>query len=107
MYSDLCKPLYDEIGNVLAGRLDHEIERINKEGGGKREDEGSKGDDDCSDDDAGEGEDREGAECLEDASDVDKIYGAIASGQGNTITNTKADKDNDDEEGRMVVIPQF
>ena len=36
-YSDLCKPLYEEIGNAVAGRLDDEIERIHKEGGGEKE----------------------------------------------------------------------
>ena len=54
-YSDLCKPLYEERGNVVAGRLDDEIKRIHKEGGSKKEEEESKGDDDSSDDDAGEG----------------------------------------------------
>ena len=57
-YSDLCKPLYEEIGNVVAGRLDDEIERIHKEGGSKKEEEESKGDDDGSDENAGEGEER-------------------------------------------------
>ena len=32
-YLDICKPLYEERGNVVAGRLDDEIERIHKEGG--------------------------------------------------------------------------
>ena len=32
-YSDLCKPLYEERGNVFSGRLDDKIERIHKEGG--------------------------------------------------------------------------
>ena len=59
-------------------------------------------------DGAEEGEEREGAASLENASNDDKIYGANASGQGNTTTNTKANsKDNDDKEGRMAVIPQF
>ena len=35
-YSDLCKPLYKEIGNVVAGLLDYEIKRIHKEGGGRK-----------------------------------------------------------------------
>ena len=39
-YSDLCKPLYEERVNVVAGCLDDEIERIHKEGGGKKEEEG-------------------------------------------------------------------
>ena len=43
-YSDLCKPLYKERGNVVAGRLDDEIKRIHKEGGGEKEEEGLKGD---------------------------------------------------------------
>ena len=33
-YSDLYKPLYEEIGNVIAGRLDENIKRIHKEGEG-------------------------------------------------------------------------
>ena len=33
-YSDLCKPLYKERGEVVTGCLDDEIERIHKEGGG-------------------------------------------------------------------------
>ena len=41
-FSDLCKPLYEEIGNVVAGRLDDETKRIHKEGGGEKEEEGSK-----------------------------------------------------------------
>ena len=35
-YLYLCKPLYKERGNVVAGRLDDEIKRIHKEGGGER-----------------------------------------------------------------------
>ena len=53
-YSDLRKPLYEERGNVVAVHLDDEIERIHKEGGGEKEEEGPKGDDDG--DNAGEGE---------------------------------------------------
>ena len=34
-YSDLCKPLHKERGNVVAGRLDDKTEMIHKEGGGK------------------------------------------------------------------------
>ena len=35
--SNLCKPLYEEIGNVVAGRLDYETKRIHKEEGGEKE----------------------------------------------------------------------
>ena len=35
-YSDLCKPLYEERGSVVAGRLDDRIEMIHKEGGGEK-----------------------------------------------------------------------
>ena len=35
-YSDICKPLYEERGNVVSGSLDDEIERIHKEGGVRR-----------------------------------------------------------------------
>ena len=55
----------------------------------------------------GSGEDREGDASLEEASDDDKIYGAIASGQGVTTTNAKSAKDENDEEGCMMGIPQF
>ena len=108
-----CKTLFEERGNVVNVRLDDDIERIHKEGGGKKEVEGSKGDDDGSDDDGGDGdvgevEEREGATSLEDASDEDEIYGAIASGQGTTTTiNDKSANGDDDEEGRMVGIPHF
>ena len=44
---------------------------------------------------------------MEDASDNDKIYGAIASGQVTTTTNVKVAKDDYDEEGRMVRRTQF
>ena len=44
-FSDLWKPLYKEIGNVVDGRLDDETKRIHKEGGGEKEEEGSKIDD--------------------------------------------------------------
>ena len=30
-YLDLCKPIYEERGNVVAGRLDYKINRIHKE----------------------------------------------------------------------------
>ena len=78
-YLDLCKPLYDERGNVVAIRLDDEIESINKEGGGDKEEEGSKGEDDGGNDNKGEGEENEGATSLEDPSEKDKIYVAIVS----------------------------
>ena len=52
---------------------------IHKEGGGEKEEEGSKGDDE-GDGNTGEGEEREGASSLEEAFDNDKIYGAIAPG---------------------------
>ena len=42
-YSDLCKPIYEERGNILAGYLDDEIEMIHKEGGGQKEEEGFEG----------------------------------------------------------------
>ena len=35
-YLDLCKPLYEERGNVVSGRLDVKIKIIHKEGGGKK-----------------------------------------------------------------------
>ena len=109
-YLDPCKPLYEERGNAVSGRLVDEIERIHKEGGGEK-DERSKGDNnggigDSGEKDTGEVEEREGAAFLEDASENDKIYGAIPS-RNTTTTNTKAAKDSDDEEGRMVGILQF
>ena len=58
---DLCKPLYEERGNVVTRRLDDDIDRIHKEGGGEKEEEGTKRDDDDGDDNAGEGEEREGS----------------------------------------------
>ena len=45
-HPDICKPLYEERGNFVSRRLDDEIEMINKEGGGKKEEEVSKGDGD-------------------------------------------------------------
>ena len=36
-YSDPCKPLYKERGNVVVRLLDDEIKRIHKEGGGEKE----------------------------------------------------------------------
>ena len=54
-YLDPCKPLYEERGNVVAGRLDDKIERIHKDGGSKKEEEESKGDDNGGDENAGEG----------------------------------------------------
>ena len=53
-YSDPYKPQYKEIGNVVAGRLDNKIKKIHKEGGGEKEEEGLKGDDDGAGDDVGE-----------------------------------------------------
>ena len=44
---------------------------------------------------------------MEDASNKNNIYGAIAYGHGTTTTNAKSNKDNNDEEGPMVGIPQF
>ena len=79
-YLDLCKPLYNERGNVVVRRLDDEIERINKEGGGEKEEEGSKVDDDSGDDDKGEREEREGATSLEEPSKKDEIYVSIVFG---------------------------
>ena len=81
-YSDLCKPLYEERGNVVDGCLDDKIERIHKAGWGKKEEKGLKGDD--NDDNAGEGDEKEGDASLDDASNDDEIYGAIAS-RGTTI----------------------
>ena len=104
-YLDLCKPLYEERGNVVDGCLDDKIERIHKEGGGEKDEKGLKGDN--NDDDAGEGYEKEGAASLEDTSNEDNIYGAITSGQDTTTNNKKYAKDDDDEEGRMVGIPQF
>ena len=54
----------------------------------------------------GEGEERERAASLEDASNNNKIYSHIAS-RGTTTTNAKSAKDDDDEEGSMVGILQF
>ena len=88
--------------------MDGDIERIHKEVGGEKEEEGSKGYTDGGIDDAGEGEDREGDVYLEDASDHNNIYGVIASGKGTTTTNAKDDaKDDDEKDGHMVGIPQF
>ena len=106
-YLDLCKPLYEERQNVVTGCLDDEIEKVHKEGGDEKEEGGSKGDDGGGNGDVREGEEREGAASLEVVSNDDGIYGAIASGQGNTTTNAKAAKDDDGEEGCMVGIPQF
>ena len=59
-------------------------------------------------DDTGEGEEREGATSLDDSSDDKNIYGAIASVQGTTTNNAKdGAKDDNDDEVRMVGIPQF
>ena len=69
--------------------------------GGEKEEEGSNGDDDDGND-AGEGEEREGAAYLVDASAVNRIFGTIASVKVTTTTNAKASKDNDDKEGPMM-----
>ena len=53
--SDICKPLYGEIGNVVTGRLDDETKSIHKEGEGENEEEGSKRDDNGGSGDMGEG----------------------------------------------------
>ena len=63
--------------------------------GGKKEEDGSKGDNDVEDDNAGEVEEREVAASLEDASNNNEIYGDIAS-RGTTTNNAKAPKDNND-----------
>ena len=65
-----------------------------------------KRDDDDSNDDMGEGEEREGAESLEDIFNGNDIYCAITS-RGTTTTNNEAAKDDDDKEGRMVGILQL
>ena len=52
---NLCNPLYKERGKVVSGSLDDEIERIYKEGGCKKEEEGSKRDNGVGSNDAGEG----------------------------------------------------
>ena len=113
---DICKPLYDERGNVIARHLDDEIERIHKERADKKEERGSKEDDNDDDndndndddDDTREREEWEVSASLEDASVHNDIYGAITSGQGTTKNNAKDDAMDDyDEEGRMVGIPQF
>ena len=44
-FSDPCKPLYEERVNVFTGSLGDEIKIIHKEGGGEKEEEGSKRDD--------------------------------------------------------------
>ena len=36
-YLDLCKPIYKERVNAVAGSLDDKIETIHKEGGGEKE----------------------------------------------------------------------
>ena len=54
-YSDPCKPLYKERGNVVTRRLDDEIEKIHKEGAVNKEEEGSKGDNDSGENGAGGG----------------------------------------------------
>ena len=54
--------------------------------GGEKEEKVSKG---YGNNDAGEGEEREESASLEDASNNDEIYGAIASGQGTTNITSK------------------
>ena len=73
-FLDTCNPLYEERGNIVAINLDDKIEGIHKEVGGKKEEKGSKGDNDGNDEDAGEEEEKERAASLEDASNEDKIY---------------------------------
>ena len=76
-YSDLCKPIYKERRNVVAGRLDDEIQRIHKQVGGQKEEDGSQGY--VSDKDGREGKEMEGTPSLEDAPNNNKIYGDIFS----------------------------
>ena len=96
----------EDLALVVVLPLDDDIERIPKEGGDEKEEEGSKRDYKNGDNDAGEGEEREGAASLEDAFDNNEIYGAIAY-RCTTTTNAKVAKDEDIEEGRMVGIIQF
>ena len=60
---NLCKPLHEERGNVVPGRLYDDIERIHKEGGGEKDEEGLKRDDDGGND-AGGGGVGEGEGCI-------------------------------------------
>ena len=53
-------------------------------------------DDNSGNNDAGEGEEREGFASLEDASNNNEIYGPIASGQVTTTNATDASKDDND-----------
>ena len=53
---DICKPQYEEGGNVVARRLDDETEKIHKEGRGEKEEEGPKGYNAGGDKKEGEGE---------------------------------------------------
>ena len=53
-YLDLCRPLYEERGNVVARRLNDDIGRIHNKGGGKKEEEWSKIYENGGGDDAGE-----------------------------------------------------
>ena len=88
--------------------MDDDIKSIHKEGGDKTEEEGPKGEGGGNDDGTGEGEEMDRAASLEASSDDDKIYCAIASGQGTTTTKAKDNaKDDDDVEGLMVGTPQF
>ena len=52
---DICKPLYEDIGNVVAICLYDETKSIHKEGEGENEEEGSKRDDNGGSGDMGEG----------------------------------------------------
>ena len=105
-YSVICKPLCKERGNVVARGLYDDIKRIHKEGGGEKEEEGSKIYVDGGNDNTEEGEEREGSAFLEDASNDDDIYGAVSS-KGTTITNDKAAKGDNDKERRMLLILQL
>ena len=87
--------------------MDDKIKRIHKEGGGEKEEERPKGDGDGGNENTGDGEEREGSASLEDASKKYEIDGAIASRQGTTTNNAKSAKYDDDNEERIVGIPQF
>ena len=52
-YSYPCKPLYKERGDFVAIRSDDEIERVHKEEGGEKEEEGLNGDNNGGNNDAG------------------------------------------------------
>ena len=86
-----------ERGKFIARYLDDKIDRIHKEGGGEKEEEGSKADTDGGNNDTGEGKEREGGASLEDASNDGDICGGNASGQATTTTNDKYDTRDDDD----------